>query len=411
MLSHTHAQLVSCEQRYASPQERYERSEIRLRPPHGRAPQLPAAAFLHQLTQALINEGGLDEERADSFQSRCLDMILEAWVNLLQEVYFEKGSSSLPGTILEAAAAVFALIVDRKASESPSKIGSLPANLVRLDRHRQRQIEISQVVREGPVAKLWRGWQRLAHKNPVCLLWVQMALALQEAYDEEDDQDDEGELLAAHEERIAAIATVGRASAHVSLPLLSERIRGSAESLKAAVMHGSDPSVALEQLCALLQVAAAVLADPGDGEIPCIPLVLIQASDAAEASGRADPVVELSQAVLGVCDLAVTDNSHSVLSPRMVEVLAGAVARWADSYLLVDTSCASRSLAAVFSSEVTPPSAPGTLASAWNSVASILHRMESAWNAVALILDQMQSVWNDIASILTPHTSALPYLG
>lgn len=42
----------------------------------------------------------------------------------------------------------------------------------------------------------------------------------------------------------------------------------------------------MEQLCLLLRLAAHVLADPGEGETPLIPLSMSQASQASLAAGQ-----------------------------------------------------------------------------------------------------------------------------
>lgn len=47
-----------------------------------------------------------------------------------------------------------------------------------------------------------------------------------------------------------------------------------------------DGSVAMEELCLLLRLAAHVIADPGEGETPMIPLTLVNASSACAAAGK-----------------------------------------------------------------------------------------------------------------------------
>lgn len=42
----------------------------------------------------------------------------------------------------------------------------------------------------------------------------------------------------------------------------------------------------MEQLCLLLRLTAHVLADPGEGETPMIPLPMAQASQASVAAGQ-----------------------------------------------------------------------------------------------------------------------------
>ena len=47
-----------------------------------------------------------------------------------------------------------------------------------------------------------------------------------------------------------------------------------------------DGSVAMEQLCLLLRLVAHVVADPGEGETPMIPLPIAHASQASLAAGQ-----------------------------------------------------------------------------------------------------------------------------
>lgn len=47
-----------------------------------------------------------------------------------------------------------------------------------------------------------------------------------------------------------------------------------------------DGSVAMEQLCLLLRLMAHVVADPGEGETPMIPLPMAHASQASLAAGQ-----------------------------------------------------------------------------------------------------------------------------
>ena len=77
-----------------------------------------------------------------------------------------------------------------------------------------------------------------------------------------------------------------------------------------------DPSIVLEELCWLLRVAGHSLADSGQGETPMVPLRLIEAGRAAEAAGKPDPVLALSNALLGVLHLALNPAARQHISPR-----------------------------------------------------------------------------------------------
>jgi len=47
-----------------------------------------------------------------------------------------------------------------------------------------------------------------------------------------------------------------------------------------------DGSVAMEELCLVLRLAAHVLADPGEGETPLMPLSMAHASAASASAGQ-----------------------------------------------------------------------------------------------------------------------------
>ncbi len=54
-----------------------------------------------------------------------------------------------------------------------------------------------------------------------------------------------------------------------------------------------DGSVAMEELCLLLRLAAHVLADSGEGETPLMPLSMVHASHASADAGQVCPFCQL----------------------------------------------------------------------------------------------------------------------
>lgn len=139
--------------------------------------------------------------------------------------------------------------------------------------------------------------------------------------------------MGSQEARGDALAVLGRVAMLTTAPFLAGRLGAVAEAVRAGDPGSAAHVVALEQLCALVQVAAGVLADAVEGETPSAPLVLEQACDRAAREGRPDPAVDLSRALLGVADLALRLGPAG-MSPRIMEVLAAALARWADTFLL-----------------------------------------------------------------------------
>ena len=72
----------------------------------------------------------------------------------------------------------------------------------------------------------------------------------------------------------------------------------------------------LEQLWWLLRMAGHALADGGEGETPLVPVPISAACAAAAAEGRPDPVQTLTNALLGVLNLAQDPGARPVISPR-----------------------------------------------------------------------------------------------
>ncbi|KAL4443390.1 hypothetical protein ABPG75_011127 [Micractinium tetrahymenae] len=154
----------------------------------------------------------------------------------------------------------------------------------------------------------------------------------------EDDEEVEGGESLQSEEWLAKVAALGRASASLSLPLLAERLQGCLAALQRCLQSGGDPSVPLEQLCWLTSMCAHVLADDGDGETPLPPLPILQACEAAAAGGAGggDPAERLSSGLLALGSHCLSNAGQVAASPRLMEVAAASLARWADTYLMLE---------------------------------------------------------------------------
>jgi hypothetical protein len=79
---------------------------------------------------------------------------------------------------------------------------------------------------------------------------------------------------------------------------------------------GGDPSAALEQLCWLVSMAAAVLADEAEGETPLPPLPIVAACEEAARGGGADPAQALSGALLAAGEHCLAAAGREGASPR-----------------------------------------------------------------------------------------------
>lgn len=181
------------------------------------------------------------------------------------------------------------------------------------------------------------------------------------------------------EEWLAKVAALGRASAPLTLPQLADRLaffvaalqkalqsgarriplfadtlRGTPaaaalQALRGAAMYGcwprrqltvqpppapcplpagEDPSVELEQLCWLVTMCGHVLADPGDGETPLVPMPIADACQAAAGApgapgtAAADPAQRLSAGLLAVGSHCLAHSGGIGASPRCEAVAA-----------------------------------------------------------------------------------------
>ncbi|PSC75864.1 Armadillo-type fold [Micractinium conductrix] len=242
----------------------------------GAAGTLGVLGVLSELTTAVLAAAADPPGEADDWAGEAADLLLEMWVELVYDSC--RGPMGSSQAAVQAAAAVFAAVTDKG-----------------------------------------------------------LTLAAAEAL-EDDEEVEGGEGLQA-EEQLARVAALGRASARLSLPLLAERLQGCLGALQQALQQGADPSVPLEQLCWLAALCAAVLADAGDGETPLVPLPVAQAGEAAAAGGAgagADPAQRLSAGLLALGGHCLVQAGQVGASPRLVEVAAASLARWADTYLATE---------------------------------------------------------------------------
>jgi hypothetical protein len=151
------------------------------------------------------------------------------------------------------------------------------------------------------------------------------------AHAQEDAEDIEGG-ESVLEEWISRIGDVGRAAAPQSLHLLTKHVEGAVGQVSYHMSSGQDPTEALEHLCFLIEVSSIVLADAGEGETPLLPSAILEACTSAAAMGSPDPAEGLSRSLLTLTKACI----QQVMSPRLMEVLVTAMARWADTYLIMD---------------------------------------------------------------------------
>eukprot|EP00887_Chlorella_sp_A99_P000308 scaffold13.g308.t1 len=180
-----------------------------------------------------------------------------------------------------------------------------------------------------------------------CIVDARLQQAAAEAL-EDDEEAEGGEELQA-EEGLARIAVLGRAAAAASLELLVGKLQACLAALQQRLQAGSDLSVALEQLCWLVAMSGHLLADDSEGETPLVPLPVALACEAAGAGGAVDPAAALSRGLLAAGSHCLAQAGQAGASPRLLEVVAATLARWADTYLMSGEAAAcSPALAAAY---------------------------------------------------------------
>ncbi|KAG6737412.1 hypothetical protein POTOM_058932 [Populus tomentosa] len=152
----------------------------------------------------------------------------------------------------------------------------------------------------------------------------------------DDDDDDLYYLQAsitAMDERLNSYAFIARAAIDVAIPLLTRLFLE-----RFAALHQGrgivDPTPTLEELYSLLLITGHVLADEGEGETPLVPnTIQTHFLDTVEADKH--PVVVLSISIINFSQQSLDPEMRaSVFSPRLMEAVIWFLARWSRTYLL-----------------------------------------------------------------------------
>ena len=81
-----------------------------------------------------------------------------------------------------------------------------------------------------------------------------------------------------------------------------------------------DGSVAMEELCLLLRLAAHVVADPGEGETPLMPLAMAHASSASAAAGQVSHNKNNNNIIIIII---INDNKFNAVLAKRRQLRAG----------------------------------------------------------------------------------------
>ncbi|KAK9812956.1 hypothetical protein WJX72_006385 [[Myrmecia] bisecta] len=247
---------------------------------------------LARLTQACIGAGGVRQALDVTWALNATDILVDAWADLLAQECTLRQKTPPSATSQAAATAVFTSFVEAALQDQAS--GALE--------------------------------------------------------DEEEDEEDSGN-AEAREEWLTRAAALGRAAVLPSLQLLVRLFAERQHQLHQCMAAGAltrDPSVPLEELSWLLRMGAHLLADPGEGETPMVPLPIMAL--VSHHYQQPNPVEQLSQCLLAVAGMCLDESARPLCSPRLMEAAIWAVARWADTYLFPEEEFNSP-LAAAFGAE------------------------------------------------------------
>lgn len=156
--------------------------------------------------------------------------------------------------------------------------------------------------------------------------------------------------ISAMDERLSSYALIARAAIDFTIPLLT---RSFSERLARLHQRGAnDPTETLEELYSLLLLTGHVLADGGEGEVPLVPKS-IQAHFTDIVEVEKHPVIVLSCSILSFAEQSLDPEIRtSVFSPRLMEAVIWFIARWSRTYLMsLEESRGNRYLQSEYSSK------------------------------------------------------------
>lgn len=215
------------------------------------------------------------EEETWSYEAR--DILLDTWTALLVPIGSTGESALLPPEGINAAASLFALIVE-----------------------------------------------------------AELKAASASAFNDEAEADYLQASISAMDERLSSYALIARTAIEFTVPFLTTLFLERFAWLQ-QVKGISDPTETLEELYSLLLITGHVLADEGEGETPLVPKA-IQTHFVDSLKMDEHPVVLLSRSILKFAEQSLdSEMRSSVFSPRLMEAIVWFLARWSCTYLLPTT--------------------------------------------------------------------------
>ncbi|GAV82986.1 LOW QUALITY PROTEIN: JmjC domain-containing protein/JmjN domain-containing protein/zf-C5HC2 domain-containing protein/FYRN domain-containing protein/FYRC domain-containing protein/CRM1_C domain-containing protein [Cephalotus follicularis] len=135
------------------------------------------------------------------------------------------------------------------------------------------------------------------------------------------------------DERLSSYALIARAAIDVTIPLLT-RLFAVLFSRLHQGRGNTDPTETLEELYSLLLITGHVLAEEGEGETPLVPNA-IQSHFVDIVEAEKHPVVVLSSSIIRFAEQSLDPQMRElVFSPRLMEAVIWFLARWSNTYLM-----------------------------------------------------------------------------
>ncbi|KAL8109068.1 hypothetical protein AgCh_025241 [Apium graveolens] len=139
--------------------------------------------------------------------------------------------------------------------------------------------------------------------------------------------------IAAMDERLSSYALIAREAVDVTIPLLT-RLFSERFSRLHQNRGASDPTETLEELFSLLLIAGHVLSDEGQGETPLVPRAM-QTQFVGMTEVEKHPAVILSSSIIKFAEQSLDPEMRaSFFSPRLMEAIIWFLARWSSTYLM-----------------------------------------------------------------------------
>ncbi|XP_015875571.2 uncharacterized protein LOC107412327 isoform X1 [Ziziphus jujuba] len=162
---------------------------------------------------------------------------------------------------------------------------------------------------------------------------AELKAAAASAFKDDADSDYLQASISAMDERLSSYALIGRAAIDATIPLLSRLFSERFTRLNQG--RGIvDLTETLEELYSLLLITGHVIADEGEGETPLVPnAVQTHFSYVVEADKH--PVIILFSSIIRFSEQSLDpEMRQSVFSPRLMESIIWFLARWSCTYLM-----------------------------------------------------------------------------